>query len=171
MRLLQGLLRAVVMLVRRMAGFYAFVVIIAIGMTAVSIGVKDLMPSAAELKLTRFFEGGRQDMNAVRHALSARGIKTCVYHPAMHWKTRIVCASPQLKLVESLLTFMLLLGKMAVTLSHILLPYGVGCIALRALFDRIHAHVARKRKEAFDLRMRQYPYYTLSPAPASWPTR
>lgn len=171
MRLLQGLLRAAVMLVRRVARIYAFVVVVAIGMTVVSIGVKGLMPSATELKLTRFFEGGRQDMTAVRHVLSARGIRTCVYHPALHWKTRIVCASPQLKLVESLLTFMLLLGKMAVILSHLLLPYGVGCIALRVSFDRIHAHVARKRKEAFARQMRQYPYYTLFPASASWPTR
>lgn len=152
------------MLVRRAAGLYAFIVVIAIGMTAVSIGVKDLMPNATELRLSRFFTGEHMDMKTVRPALRARGIKTCVYHPAAHWKTQVVCVAPQLKLVELLLTFMLLLGKLAVMLSYTLLPYGTACIVLRTLFDRAYAHVARTRKAVFAREMRQYPYYVVSPA-------
>lgn len=161
MRFLSGMLRAGVVLVRRLAGLYMFILVIAVGMTVVTIAVKDGMPSAADMKMAPLFKDGSNDLANARKALHARGFEGCVYHKVEHKATQVVCGAPALKLVEVLLVLMLALGKCTAALAHAFLTQGLSCIVLRYAFDTAYRYAGRKREEALRRDLNQYPYYTV----------
>lgn len=139
---------------------YLFVAVLAIGMAAVKVSVPDLLTSARELGVQHAFVDTRHDMAKARAALKAKRFAGCVYNPVAGKVHQIVCAPKELVVVEVMLVLMLFIGKVASYLALHFMHWGVGAVVLRFVFDRMYRRMARKRREAFNREMNQYPYYT-----------
>lgn len=160
LRLCFMLLRMAVVTVRRAASMYLFVAVMALGMGAVKVSVPDLLTSARALGVQQAFVDTRNDMAKARTALKSKRFAGCVYNPVAGKVHQIVCAPKELVVVEVMVVLMLFIGKVTSFLALYFMPWGVGAVVLRFAFDRMYARAARKRREAFNREMNQYPYYT-----------
>ncbi len=144
-----ALLRLLVIGVRRGAGLYLFICVIALGMGAVHIVVRDVMPHARDVGVQWAFKDTRDNFVVARAALKQKRFAGCVANPVPNKVMQIVCSPKELMLIEAMLTFMLWLGLAAAALAKTFWVQGLACIGLRFVFDRVHAKLVARRKAAF----------------------